>query len=344
MSADPRPGVHGPPRLPDRADIESACAIVRAVLPPTPQFRWPQLCAQLGTEVWLKHENHSPVGAFKLRGGLVYCARLAAGPARPRGLVTATRGNHGQSIPFAAARHGLPVTVVVPHGNGVEKNAAMRALGATLVEHGDDFQAAAEHAAALAVRDGLLRVPSFHPDLVAGVASASMELFAAVDAIDVAYVPIGMGSGACAMAAARAALGLRTRIVGVVSRHAPAYARSLAAGAPCVQPARTVLADGLACSTPDATALALLGPVLDHVVEVSDREVAQAMRTQFACTPHLAKEKGAAEGAGAAAWAAAWAERATLRGQRVAVLLTGGNVDSAQFARVLTEPTGTWQA
>jgi threonine dehydratase len=230
------------------------------------------------------------------------------------------------------------VTVVVPHGNGVEKNAAMRALGATLVEHGDDFQAAAEHAAALAVRDGLLRVPSFHPDLVAGVASASMELFAAVDAIDVAYVPIGMGSGACAMAAARAALGLRTRIVGVVSRHAPAYARSLAAGAPCVHPARTVLADGLACSTPDATALALLGPVLDHVVEVSDREVAQAMRTLFACTHN------AAEGAGAAAWAAAWAERATLRGQRVAVLLTGGNVDSAQFARVLTEPTGTWQA
>lgn len=325
-------------RLPTLEDIEAGLRVVRATLPPTPQFRWPLLCERLGTEAWLKHENHSPVGAFKLRGGLVYCARLAARGDRPHGLVTATRGNHGQSIPFAAARHGLPVTVVVPHGNSVEKNAAMRALGATLVEHGDDFQAAAEHAALLADRDGLLRVPSFHPDLVAGVASASMELFKALQDVDVAYVPIGMGSGACAMAAVRDALGLRTRIVGVVSRHAPAYARSLAAGAPQVHAARTELADGLACSTPDAAALALLEGALDHVVEVSDREVAGAMGMLFECTHNVA------EGAGAAAWAAAYSERAALRGQRVAVLLTGGNVDRAQFARVLGEPLEAWQA
>lgn len=333
MSVEPQA-----PRLPDPADIESALAIVRAVLPPTPQFRWPLLCERLGTEVWMKHENHSPVGAFKLRGGLVYCARLAAGGGRGRGLVTATRGNHGQSIPFAASRHGMPVTVVVPHGNSREKNAAMRALGATLIEHGDDFQAAAEHAALLAQRDGLHRVPSFHPDLVAGVATASVEFFTAIPDIDVAYVPIGMGSGACAMAAARAALGVRTRIVGVVSRHAPAYARAIASGTPRVYPATTELADGLACSTPDDAALACLSEALDHVVEVSDRDIAAAMRMLFECTHNVA------EGAGAAAWAAAYAERATLGGQRVAVLLTGGNVDRVQFARVLGEPLDAWQA
>ena len=210
-------------------DLQAAAECVHAVLPPTPQYCWPLLCEQLGTEVWLKHENHTAVGAFKVRGGLVYCARLIAAGERPRGLIAATRGNHGQSVPFAARRHGLPVTIVVPHGNSVEKNAAVRALGAQLIEHGDDYQAAAEESVRLAADQGLHRVPSFHADLVAGVASAALEFFAQVHDVDVAYVPIGMGSGACALAAARDALKLRTRIVGVVSTHAPAYARSLTA-------------------------------------------------------------------------------------------------------------------
>ncbi len=320
----------------DLGDLRAAADCVHAVLPPTPQYCWPLLCAQLGTEVWVKHENHTAVGAFKVRGGLVYCARLVAAGARPRGLITATRGNHGQSIPFAAQRHGLPVTIVVPQGNSVEKNAAIRALGARLIESGEDFQSAAEESARLAGEQGLHRVPSFHTDLVAGVASAALEFFAQVRDVDVAYVPVGMGSGACALAAARDALGLRTRIVGVVSAHAPAYALSFAAGNVVPHAASTELADGLACRLPDAEALRLLRRGLERIVMVDDGQVAAAMRTLFECTHNVA------EGAGAAAYAAASAERARLRGQRVAVWLTGGNVDRAQFARVLGNSPEAW--
>jgi len=315
--------------LPSLADIESAASLVYDVIAPTPQYCWPLLCERLGSEIWVKHENHTPVGAFKIRGGLVHFADLAAATVKPAGVISATRGNHGQSVGFAAARHGISATVVVPHGNSVEKNAAMRALGVDLIVHGTDFQESLEHAQRLATERDLLMVPSFHPRLVAGVASYSLELFRAVDGIDIAYVPIGLGSGICSMLAVRDALGLATEIVGVVSAHAPAYAESYEARRPLERPVTTVLADGMACRTPVPEALEAIWRGVDRIVRVSDDEVAAAMRTLFECTHQVA------EGAGAAATAAAFQERDRLRGLRVAVVLTGGNVDREVFAGVL---------
>ena len=316
--------------------LQAAARTVHAVMPPTPQYRWPLLEAAFAvragdaTQVWLKHENHTPVGAFKIRGGLVYFDRLMASGARPAGVVSATRGNHGQSVAFAAARHGVPALIVVPHGNSREKNAAMRALGAELVEAGDDFQAARGHAQALAAERGWSMVPSFHTDLVAGVASYALELFGAATGLHTVYVPIGLGSGACGLVAARDALGLATRIVGVVSSAAPAYALSLAAGRPVSHPTSTWLADGMACSTPEPDALAMLQRGLHGIVQVSDAEVAAAMRRLFEATHQVA------EGAGAAALAAAWQQREALAGRRIALILSGGNVDRDVYASVLT--------
>ena len=315
--------------------LQAAARTVHAVMPPTPQYRWPVLEAQFtqrpgdGTELWLKHENHTPVGAFKIRGGLVYFDRLLAGGAKPAGVVCATRGNHGQSIAFAAARCGVPVLIVVPHGNSREKNTAMRALGAELVEHGDDFQAAREHAQAMAEQRGWLLVPSFHADLVAGVASYALELLAAAPRLHQVYVPIGLGSGACGLIAARDALGLATQIVGVVSSGAPAYALSLAQGRPVSHAVSTELADGMACRSPEPDALRMLQHGLARVVQVSDLQVAAAMGRLFEATHQVA------EGAGAAALAAAWAERESLAGQRTALILSGGNVDRPVLAGVL---------
>src|SRR5574337_1295077 len=293
--------------LPTLSDIEAAAELVYREFAATPQYRWPLLCERLGTECWLKHENHTPVGAFKIRGGLTYFDQLARRGALPREAISATRGNHGQSIAWAARRHGVACTIVVPHGNSVEKNAAMRALGATLVEHGDDFQQAREHADRLAAERGALMVPSFHADLLRGVATYWWEFLRAVPQMDVAYVPIGLGSGACSAIAARRALA--HRVVEV--------------------PATTVLADGMACRVAEAAALEILAPELDHVVRVDDDEVAAAMRAIFTDTHNVA------EGAGAAALAAALKERAQLAGCSVGLALTGGNVDAQVFARVL---------
>jgi threonine dehydratase len=317
------------PALPDRPAIEDAARIVHAAMPPTPQYAWPQLAQVLGTEVWVKHENHTPVGAFKLRGGLVYFDGLRRAAQRPAGVIGATRGNHGQSMAFAARRHGLRCVVVVPHGNSREKNAAMRALGAELIEHGADFQAAREHAAQLAQAERLHYVPSFHHDLVRGVATYWAEFFAAVPDLDLVYVPIGQGSGINACAAARNAWSPRTQIVGVVSAHARCYALSLAAGHAVEAPVTTQLADGLACRVPDAESLAVIRAQVSRVVEVTDMEVAAAMRLMFSATHNVA------EGAGAASLAAALQERARLGGRKVGVTLCGGNVDSDVFARVL---------
>jgi threonine dehydratase len=324
------------------AELRDAERSVHEMLAPTPQYRWPLLESAFGSraggQLWVKHENHTPVGAFKIRGGLRYFERLAGGGSQVRGVVSATRGNHGQSIAFAAARHRIPVLIVVPHGNSRDKNAAMRALGAELVEHGDDFQAAREHALALADERGWTMVPSFHPHLVEGVASYALELFGAVPALDVVYVPIGLGSGACGLIAARDALGLATRIVGVGSTGAPTYALSLAAGRPVSHPVTTELADGMACRTPEPAALEILARGLERMVEVSDDEVAQAMRRLFDATHQ------AAEGAGAAALAAAWKDREALAERRVAVIQSGGNVDREVFARVLGEPMTSEEA
>jgi threonine dehydratase len=322
------PALVAPP-LPDRAAIESAAEFMRALVPPTPQYVWPQVAAAFGTEVWIKHENHTPIGAFKARSVATYFKALMEREPGCRGVITATRGNHGQAVGLAARRFKLPATVYVPHGNSLEKNAAMRALGVTLVEFGQDFQEGREEAARVGARDGLHMVPSFHPDIVLGVTSYWAELFRAAPDLDVVYVPIGMGSGACAAAAARNAYSPRTRIVGVVSAQARTYAKSFAARAVVESPVETVLGDGMACRKADAGALALILANVSRIVEVTDAELAAAMRDLFAKTHNVA------EGAGAAAYAAAWREREALAGQRIGLTLSGGNVDTALFADVL---------
>jgi threonine dehydratase len=311
------------------AQLEQAAQVIYASMPPTPQYRWPLLCEAVGTDVWVKHENHTPTGAFKIRGGLVYFDDLVRAGKRPAGVVSATRGNHGQSVAYAARRSDLAVTIVVPHGNSVEKNAAMRALGAELIEHGDDFQAAREHAAELAASRRLLMVPSFHPLLVRGVGTYSLELLRAVPDLDTIYVPIGLGSGICGTIAARQALGLKGEVVGVVSAHAPAYALSFEQRRMVEHPVTTRIADGMACRTPEPDALDLLWRHMARMVQVTDTEVEHAMRLMFTATHNVA------EGAGAAGLAAALQEKDRLQGRRVAVILCGANVDHDVFARVL---------
>jgi threonine dehydratase len=319
--------------LPTRAELDAAATIVYGAMPATPQFSWPLLNEALGTEAWVKHENHTPTGAFKVRGGLVYLAGLLKREPGVSGIVSATRGNHGQSLAFAARRHGVKVTIVVPHGNSVEKNAAMRGLGAELIEYGDDFQASREYALSLARKQGLHMVPSYHRDLVAGVASYWMELFHAQAALDTVFVPIGMGSGFAAAIAAREALGLRTRVIGVVSSHAPAYLESFRSGELREAPAATELADGMACRTPDAESLEVVRRYADDVIAVSDEEVARAIRLYYRATHNLA------EGAGAAALAAALRLKHDPRvaGCKVGLPLTGANVDAEKIMRVLSE-------
>lgn len=314
---------------PSLAEIEAAAKTVYTAMAPTPQYNWPLLSQHLGTQVWVKHENHTPAGAFKIRGGLTYFQQLAVAQNRPAGVICATRGNHGQSVGFAAARMGIPAVIVVPHGNSVEKNAAMRAFGVELIEHGQDFQESLEFAAELARQRGLQMVSSFHPLLVTGVATYSLELLRAVPDLDTVYVPIGLGSGICGMLAAREALGLKTKVVGVVSAHAPAYAESIAAGRLLSHPVSTEIADGIACRTPDPAALEIIRRGVDRIVQVTDAEVKSAMRLLFECTHNVS------EGAGAAATAAAVQERARLAGRKVAVVLSGGNVDREVFSAVL---------
>jgi threonine dehydratase len=315
--------------LPGRDELIAAAQIVGAAIAPTAQIRWPLLGARTGAEVWVKHENHSPVGAFKLRGGIVYIDGLARAARLPAGLVAATRGNHGQSIAYAAVRAGMHVTIVVPHRNSREKNAAMRALGADLVEHGHDFQAALEFAQRLAADRGLHMVPSFDPALVRGVASYALEFLGGVADFDTVYVPIGLGSGICGMIAAREALGLRTKIVGVVAENAPAYALSFAAGRVMTTESADTIADGVACRVPLDDAVEVINRWAERIVTVSEAKIAAAMRYYFSDTHNVA------EGAGAAPLAALIKERAAMERRRVGLVLSGGNVDREAYARVL---------
>jgi len=314
-----------------RDAIDSARRVVYAAMPPTPQQRWPQLDRHLGAQLWVKHENHTPTGAFKVRGGLTYFEGLRRREPKCTAVISATRGNHGQSVGFAALRHDMAATIVAPLGNSVEKNAAMRALGVDVIEHGQDFQESREHAVLLAGQRGLHMVPSFHEDLVRGVATYWVEFFEAIQP-DVVFVPIGLGSGICACAAARAHVGAKSRIVGVVSAHATTYRQSFEAGRVIEAPVTTVLADGLACRIAEPQALEIMRREVDDVIAVSDTEVGAAMRTLFACTHNVA------EGAGAAALAGAWQQRERWRGRCVGVTITGGNVDSALFAQTLIGP------
>jgi threonine dehydratase len=312
--------------------LEAAAALIYRSMPPTPQYRWPLLEARVGTTVWVKHENHTPTGAFKVRGGLVYLEELCRNGAKPDGVISATRGNHGQSVGFAARCYGIAAAVVVPLGNSVEKNAAMRALGVEVIEQGHDFQAAAEIADEMATTREWHRFPSFHPLLVRGVGTYALELFRAVPDLDTVYVPVGMGSGLCGVIAARDALGLRARIVAVVSESAPAFALSYEQGRILSHEVTTRIADGMACRTPVEAALTIARHGAERVVMVSDGEVESAMRALFADTHNTA------EGGGAASLAALLQEKDKMRGRSVAVVLSGGNVDSRLFARVLKSP------
>jgi threonine dehydratase len=310
-----------------KANLEQAQAVVHAAMPATPQFAWPLLGQRLGADVVVKHENHTPTGAFKVRGGLVYLDGLEKERSKVSGLISATRGNHGQSIAFAGLRHGVPVTIVVPKGNSVEKNSAIKAFGATLIEHGSDFQAAREEAARLAVSSGLMMVPSFHPDLVRGVASYALELMTAYSDLDTIYVPIGLGSGICGCIAARDALGCKTNIVGVQSTEAPSYALSLAVGHCISTNSSDTLADGMATRVPDPEAFAMIQNGVARILQVTDHEIGMAVRAFWTDTHNLA------EGAGAASLAAAMQEKERNRGKRIGLILCGGNIDLDLFSR-----------
>ncbi|HEY0851554.1 MAG TPA: threonine dehydratase [Bradyrhizobium sp.] len=311
----------------DLAELERAHTIVGAAVPPTPAHAWPLLAQRLGSSVVVKHENHTPIGAFKVRGGLVYLDRLKREQPDVPGIISATRGNHGQSLAFAASRAGVPATIYVPHGNSVEKNRAMRAFGAKLVEHGDDFQAAREESIREADRAGLHMVPSFHRDLVLGVATYALELLRSAPDLDVIYVPIGQGSGICGCILVRDLLGRKTEIVGVQSTEAPAYALSFASGTLVETNSSDTRADGMATRVPDADALDIIRRGASRIVQVTDEEIGAAIRAYWTDTHNLA------EGAGAAALAAALSEKNKLAGRRVGLILSGGNIDFDLFQR-----------
>jgi threonine dehydratase len=311
----------------DLKQLERVHEIVGAAVPPTPAHAWPLLSERLGATAFVKHENHTPTGAFKVRGGLVYVDRLKRERPDTAGLISATTGNHGQSIAFAASRSGVPVTIYVPHGNSSEKNRAMQAFGAKLVEHGQDFQSAREEAGRHARLNGLEFVPSFHPDLVMGVATYALELLRKVPDLDLLYVPIGQGSGICGCILARDLIGLKTEIVGVQSTEAPSYALSFAAGTVVMTNSSNTLADGMATRSPDADAVAIICKGASRMVQVTDDEIRVAMRALWTDTHNLA------EGAGAAALAAALQDKPKIRGKRVGLVLTGGNIDLDLFNR-----------
>jgi threonine dehydratase len=314
-------------------DLDSAMTIVRSVMPPTPQYAWPLLARRLGCTVVVKHENHTPIGAFKVRGGLVYLDRLRRERQHVRGIIGATRGNHGQSLALAAGHFDLPVTIVVPQGNSVEKNAAMRAFGAELIEHGRDFDDAKQHAWELAKERGYEFIPSFHADLVTGVATYAHELFDAFPDLDVVYAPIGLGSGICGLIRTRDLLGLKTEIVGVVPQEANSYRLSFDAGRVVAVNQIATFADGAAVRVPDETAFTLIKAGAARIVEVAEDDIAQAIRIYHEDTHNLA------EGAGALALAALAKEQARIKGRKAGVILSGGNIDRSWAADILAGRT-----
>jgi threonine dehydratase len=320
-----------PTLLPSLTEIEAAQAIVYSAMPPTPQYSWPLLNQRLGAEAFIKHENHSPVGAFKLRGALVYATWLKESQPNLETLVAATRGNHGQGVGMAARLLGLRAIIVVPHGNSKEKNLAIEAQGVELIEDGEDFQASLEYARELAVRPSHAIIESFHPRLVAGAATYALEFFRATPPLATIYVPIGLGSSICGVSAVRNALGLATEIVGVVAASSPSYALSFRERRVVEARSQTQIADGLACRLPNADAMQVIWQNVARIVEVSDAEIASAMRAYYQDTHNIA------EGAAAAALAGALQEKDSLAGRQIGIVLTGGNIDRDLYTQVLEE-------
>jgi threonine dehydratase len=317
----------------EMSELERAAELVHRVVQPTPQYAWPKLRRRTGCTVWVKHENHTPTGAFKVRGGIVYLDKLTRAQPRVSGIISATRGNHGQSLSFAAARAGIPATIYVPYANSPDQNTAMATWGAKVVEVGKDFDEAKHAALRAATEEGLHFVPSFHRDLVAGVASYALEFFRAVSDLDTVYVGVGMGSGICGLIAVRDLLGLKTEIVGVVAEKAPASSLSFAAGHPVGTPSALTFADGIATREPDADAIATIVAGASRFVEVSEGEIAEAMRIYFDDTHQIA------EGAGAAPLAALWQERERMAGRSVGVVFSGGNIERQRLLQVLNGST-----
>ncbi|MDF2096894.1 threonine dehydratase [Aquibaculum arenosum] len=313
----------------DLTELEAARDLVHAAMSPTPQIAWPLLAERAGCKVWVKHENHSPIGAFKVRGGLTWMDWRMRQDPPPAGIVSATRGNHGQSLAFAARRVGVPLVICVPEGNSVEKNAAMRAFGAELVEAGRDFEAARQKAQEIATERGLEMVPSFHPQLVRGVATYALELFRGAGELDAVYCPIGLGSGLCGIIRTRDLLGLKTEVIGVVAEGAPAYALSYGAGEVVPTESSNTLADGMATRIPDPDAFAMIRDGVARIVTVSDTEIVAAMQAYYSDTHNLA------EGAGAAALAALLQEGEQQAGRKVGVILSGGNIDRSLYLKLM---------
>lgn len=311
-------------------ELREAADFVHHYVAPTPTIQWPLLDRATGLSLYVKHENHTRLGAFKIRGGLTFCRYVGKSVDVNSGIISATRGNHGQSLAHAASRFGMSATIVVPHGNSVEKNAAMQAWGAEVIEHGDDFQEAAEYAQQLATKEGLMMVPPFHRELVRGVASYGLELFDDIDGLDRVYVPVGMGSGICSLITARDALGLKTEIVGVVASQADAIRQSFIAGEVIRTPTANTFADGVACRSPDPTAFDIIKRGAADIVAVSEDQIKDAMRLYFSSCHTLA------EGAGAVPLAAAIAQRERNIGKKIALILTGANIDRADYARILS--------
>jgi threonine dehydratase len=317
------------------SELEQAAELVHEVVLPTPQYAWPKLARRVGCTVWVKHENHTPTGAFKVRGGLVYLDRLMRAQPGVTGVISATRGNHGQSVSFAAARSGVPATIYVPHGNSPDQNASMAAFGATVVEFGRDFDEARHEAHRVASERGLHFVPSFHRDLVVGVASYALELFRAVRDLDVVYVGVGMGSGICGLMAVRDALGLKTEIVGVNAANAPSSALSFQAGRPVQTPSARTFADGLATREPNGDAIETICRGAARVLTVSEDAIAEAVRIYFDDTHQVV------EGAGAAPLAAFLQDPQRTRYKKVGLVMTGGNIERARMLAVLSGKTPT---
>ena len=315
------------------AELESAAQLVHRTVPPTLQYAWPLLAKRTGCEVWVKHENHTPACAFKVRGGIVYMDNLKRSRATVTGVISATRGNHGQSIAFSASRAGIPATIYVPRGNSTDQNTAMRAFGAAVVEFGRDFDEALAECHRVAREQDLHFIPPFNRDQVKGVATYALELFRAVDDLDAVYVPIGMGSGICGVITARDLLGLKTEIVGVVARKAPAMALSFAAGKPVPTNSAQTFADGMATRDPRHEAVTIIKSGAARILQLSEDDIAEAVRAYFQDTHNVA------EGAGAAPLAGLMQERARMTGKRVAVILSGGNIDMSVYRRILAGET-----
>jgi len=315
------------------AELEAAAELVHRTVPPTPQYAWPRLAKRTGCEVWVKHENYTPTCAFKVRGGIVYMDNLKRSRAAVTGVISATRGNHGQSIAFSAARAGIPATIYVPHGNSTDQNAAMRAFGAAVVEFGKDFDGALAECHRVAREQDLHFISPFNLDQVKGVATYALELFRAVANLDVVYVPIGMGSGICGLITARDLLGLKTEIVGVVARNAPAMALSFAAGKPVPTDSAQTFADGMATRDPRQETVAIIKRGAARILQLSEDDIAEAVRCYFQDTHNIA------EGAGAAPLAGLMQERARMAGKRVAVILSGSNIDASIYQRILAGET-----